>query len=142
MGGGRQGGGCQGQGGDNRHPCIKALMDPYLANNTGWLNITHLLDAANKQYEDLPKLPNYTNPQGYSSICWNWVLGHCGCERACIFHCGQVKREDMSDMFADMVCDVIGKGVVQLMNDGGGNVPQPPPNKKQKVAQDTPQPEE
>jgi hypothetical protein len=48
MGGGRQGGGRQGQGGDNRHPRIKALMDPYLANNTRWLNITCLLDAANK----------------------------------------------------------------------------------------------
>jgi hypothetical protein len=45
-------------------------------------------------------------------------------------------------MFEDMVCDVIGKGVVQLMNNGGGNTPQPPPNKKQKVAQDMPQPEE
>jgi hypothetical protein len=48
MGGGRQGGGHQGQRGDNRHPRIKALMDPYLANNTGWLNITCLLDGANK----------------------------------------------------------------------------------------------
>ncbi len=48
----------------------------------------------------------------------------------------------MLDTFADMVCDVIGKGVVQLMNNGGGNAPQPPPNKKQKVAQDMPQPEE
>jgi hypothetical protein len=34
-GGGRQGSGCQGQGGDNRHPIIKALMDPYQAVNTG-----------------------------------------------------------------------------------------------------------
>jgi hypothetical protein len=143
MGGGRQGGGCQGQGGDNRHPHIKALMDPFLANNTGGrLNITCLLDAANKQYEDLPKLPNYTNPQGPSSTCWNWVLGRWGYGRACIFCCGHVKQENMSDMFADAVCDVIGKGVVQLMNNGGGNTPQPPPNKKQKVAQDTPQPEE
>jgi hypothetical protein len=32
-GGGQQGSGRQGQGGDNRHPRIKALMDPYLAIN-------------------------------------------------------------------------------------------------------------
>ncbi len=117
-------------------------MDPYLANNTGRLNITRLLDAANKRCKDLTKLPNYMNPQGCSSICWNWVLRHCEYGRACIFHCGHVKQEDMLDMFADVVCDVIGKGVVQLMNNGGGNAPQPPPNKKQKVTQDTPQLEE
>ncbi len=46
------------------------------------------------------------------------------------------------DTFADVVCDVISKGVVQLMNNGGGNEPQPPPNKKPKLGTDMPQQEE
>jgi hypothetical protein len=53
-----------------------------------------------------------------------------------MFRRGHMKWEDMSDTLADAVCDVIGKGVVQLINNGGGNAPQPLPNKKQKVAQD------
>ncbi len=65
----------QNQGGDRRHPCIKALMDPYLAVNTDRINMTWLLEAAIKRYEDLPTLPNYTNLQVRSSICSNWVLG-------------------------------------------------------------------
>ncbi len=117
-------------------------MELYLPINTGRLNITHLLNPANKCYEDLPTLPNYTNSQWRSSICWNWVLGHCGYGRACIFRCENVKREDITEMFANVVCDVIGKGVVQLMNNGGAKAPQPPPNKKPKVALETPQPEE
>ncbi len=141
-GGGQQGSGHQGQRGDNGHPRIKALMDLYLAVNTGQLNITRLLNAVNKRYEDLPTLPNYTNLQRHSSICWNWVLGCCGYGRACIFQCGQVKQDDILDTFVDAVYDVIGKGVVQLINNGGGNVPQPPPNKKPKLGTDMPQPEE
>ncbi len=142
MGGGQQGIERQGQGGDNRHPRIKALMYPYLAVTTGRLNITCILDVANKRYKDLLTLPNYTNLQGRSSICWNWVLGRCGYGRACIFRRGHVKRYDISETFADAVCDVISKGVVQLMNNGGGNAPQPPPHKKPKLGTDTPQPEE
>jgi hypothetical protein len=53
-----------------------------------------------------------------------------------------VKQDDIMDMFANAVCEVIGKVVVQPMNNGGANPPQPPPNKKPKVASKTPQPEE
>jgi hypothetical protein len=134
MGGGCQAGGHQGQGGDTRHPHIKALMDLYLAVNTVGLNITRLLDAANKRYQDLPNLPNYTNPQGHTSICWSCVLGCCKYGRAYIFCHGHVKQDKITDTFADAVCDVIGKGVGQLTNNRGANAPQPLPNKKPKVA--------
>jgi hypothetical protein len=116
-------------------------MDRYLAVNTGRLNITRLLDVAKKHYKDLPTLPNYANLQGCSSICWNWVLGCCRYVRACIFQHGHVKGDNFLDTFADTLC-VNSKGVVQLMNNGGGNVPQPPPNKKPKLGSDTPQQEE
>ncbi len=134
---GKQTGGQQQQGGDSRHPCIKALMDPYLAVNSGQLNITHLFDVASKLFEDLQTLLNYTNLQGWSSICCNWILGRCGYGRACMFWHGHVKHEDVTDAFADSVCDVIGKSVVHLMNNGGTNAPPPPDAKKQKVTVET-----
>ncbi len=131
------GGKQQNQGGDSHHPCIKALMDPYLSINTGRLNMTQLLEAANKRYEDLPILPNYTHPQGRSSICWNWVLGRCNYGQGCVFQCGQDKCEDVMDMFADTVCYVLGKGVLHLIYNSSTNAPPPRAVNKQKVAAET-----
>ena len=54
-----------------------------------------------------------------------------------MFWHGHVKHEDVTDAFADSVCDVIGKSVVHLMNNGGTNAPPPPDAKKQKVTVET-----
>ncbi len=43
----------------------------------------------------------------------------------------------MTDAFADAVCDILGKGVLHLMNNGSTNAHPPPAAKKQKVAMET-----
>ncbi len=50
-----------------------------------------------------------------------------------MFWCSHIKHEDITDAFADAVCDVIGKGVIHLMKNGSINTPLPPAAKKQKV---------
>jgi hypothetical protein len=70
VGGSRPTGGRQQQSNNIRHPCHKALMDPYLGINSNRINIS-LLEVLNKKYEDLPMIPNYITQQGRIAICWN-----------------------------------------------------------------------
>ncbi len=69
-------------------------------------------------------------PQGWSTICWNSVLGQCTFGWNCIFHHGHVKPDKISQKFADGVCNVIAKGVLHLWKNNGGTSPLPAKNRK------------
>ena len=104
---------------DERHPKIAALMDPYLkkletANE--YLQIGKVLDAAGKRMTDLPtNIPTFVNKEGRPhNLCWTFILGRCTFGR-CRFYRGHASRAQITNEFADLVCDVIGKGVTSLL---------------------------
>jgi hypothetical protein len=117
---------------DKHHPWIKinSLMDPYLAVQNNRVNINKILAAANKCYKDLPTITKYMTPQGGSAIFWNSVLGQCTFGWNCVFCCGHVKPDKISQELADGVCNVIAKGILHLCKNNGGTVPLPAANKK------------
>jgi hypothetical protein len=94
------------------------------------VNINKILATANKHYEDLPTILKNMTPQGQSTICWNSVLGQCTFGQNCVFRCGQLKPDKISQEFVDGVCDVIAKGVMHLCKNNGGTAPLPAANKK------------
>jgi hypothetical protein len=116
-----------------RHPKIKALMDPLLAKDFCIL-VKTLCQACNTPMYKLPGLPKYRDSTGQSTICWNNLLKGCGwseCPLKCIG--GHVPHEDITNSFADAVCDKLGKGVTYLINNHR-TLYKPPPAKKTKTA--------
>lgn len=92
------------------------------------IKLGSILDGANRRIHDLPKLP--TGPGGeMRPICWAWVLGRCTFP-SCRFigEGGHVKRELMTDAFADTVVTMLTPGVefcVREMAARGGNAGSP-----------------
>ena len=97
---------------DIRHPKIKAMMDPYLAKNNNYINLSGILTASNKRITDLPTLPSYTTLTGSLGICWNTILGRCFKGKRCRYNKGHVQKADMTDEFADAVTNCIRKGAL------------------------------
>jgi hypothetical protein len=98
---------------DIRHPKIKLLMDPYLKRYNNFVGLlSNILTAWGRRLTDLPTLPNYCHPTGQSFLCWNSVLGKCFQGLQCKYSKGHVKKEDITDAFAEAVSDCISKGVL------------------------------
>ncbi len=103
-------------------------MQGYLERTNGRVHLAEILAAAGKGQTDLPTLPKYVHPTGRPFLCWSSVLGQCTF-RDCRFRKegGHPLPGDVTDIFADRVIDVIGKGVVTANGHTGGS-----PTKKQK----------
>ncbi len=109
------------------HPCklwnskIEALIDPVLAREGNCFAIQDILRGGNVSINDLPRLPKYQDSSGWSTICWTNVL----CRRTykdCPFkpQGGHVAGDDITDGFADAVCDKLGKGDMYVMSQEHG----------------------
>jgi len=97
---------------DTRHPRIAGMMAPYIAaKGTTRINLTEILDAANKRVTDLPQLP--IGPGGVlRPVCWGHVLGRCTFG-LCRFkqQGGHVERSVITDEFAETVVTMLKPGI-------------------------------
>jgi hypothetical protein len=94
---------------DERHPKIVAMMADYISTRGTRVQLTEILDAANKRITDLPTLPEYME-NGKPYICWAHILGRCSYPN-CAFRKGHVPRKKISDSFADDVVAILTSGV-------------------------------
>jgi hypothetical protein len=94
---------------DNRHPKIVAMMADYIATQGLRVQLTEILDAANKQITDLPTIPEYVE-NGRPVVCWAHMLGKCSFKN-CAFCKGHVLRENIPEKFADEVVAMLTPGV-------------------------------
>jgi hypothetical protein len=100
---------------DARHPKIKALIDPLLAKDNR-IPVKAICQASGVQLYDMPGLQKYRNSTGRSTICWNNVLKGCGWTECPLRKFGgHVPWEEITDGFANAICDKLGKGVLYLM---------------------------
>jgi hypothetical protein len=104
-----------------RHTKIKALIDPVLARGGNRFAIRDILRGGNVSINDLPRLPKYQESSGWSTICRTNVLRGCT-YKDCPFkpQGGHVARDDITDGFADAVCDKLGKGVMYVIGQEQG----------------------
>ncbi len=77
--------------------------------------------GGNVSINDLPRLPKYQESSRWLTICWTNVLRGCT-YKDCPFkpQGGHVARDDITDGFADAVCDKLGKGVMYVMSQEQG----------------------
>jgi hypothetical protein len=100
---------------DARHPKIKALIDPLLAKDNR-IPVKAICQASRVQLYDMPGLQKYRDSTGRSTICWNSVLKGCGWTKCPLRKVGgHVPREEITDGFANAICNKLGKGVLYLM---------------------------
>ena len=119
---------------DARHPKIKALLDPLLAKDNR-ISVKTICHASGVQIYDMPGLQKYRDSNGRSTICWNNVLKGCGWTECPLKRVGgHVPREEITDGFADAVCDKIGKGVTYLMTNHRSQYDGPSPKKPKTTA--------
>jgi hypothetical protein len=84
-------------------------MDPLLAKDFCIL-VKTLCQACSTPMYELPGLPKYRDSTGQSTICWNNLLKGCGLSECPLKRIGShVPREDITDSFADAVCDKLDK---------------------------------
>ncbi len=94
---------------DDRHPKIVTMMADYIAARGARVQLTKILDAANKRITDLPTLPEYMK-NGCPFICWAHMLGCCGFPN-CAFRKGHIPRANITEQFADKVVATLTPGV-------------------------------
>ncbi len=84
-------------------------MADYVATRGLRVQLTEILDAANKRITDLPTIPEYVE-NGWPVVCWVHILGKCTLQN-CAFCKGHVPRENIPDKFADEVVAMLTPGV-------------------------------
>jgi len=120
-----------------RHPKKKALLDPLLAKDNR-IPVKAICQASGVQIYDMPGLQKYRDSTRRSTICWNNVLKGCGWTECPLKRIGgHVPREEITDGFADAVCDKLGKGVLYLMNNNRSPYEGPSPKKPKPAAATT-----
>jgi hypothetical protein len=85
------------------------MMADYVATRGLRVQLTEILDAANKRITDLPTIPEYVE-NGRPVVCWAHILGKCTFQN-CAFCKGHVPRENIPDKFADEVVAMLTPGV-------------------------------
>jgi hypothetical protein len=85
------------------------MMADYLSTRGTRVQLTEILDAANKRITDLPTLPDYME-NGKPFICWAHILGHCSYPN-CAFLKGHVPKDKITEKFADEVVAILNSGV-------------------------------
>ena len=119
---------------DARHPKIKALLDPLLAKDNR-ISVKTICQASGVQIYDMPGLQKYRDTSGRSTICWNNVLKGCSWTECPLKRIGgHVPREEITDGFADAICDKLGKGVTYLMHNHRCQYDGPSPKKLKTTA--------
>jgi hypothetical protein len=94
---------------DDRHPKIVTMMADYIPARGARVQLTEILDAANKRITDLPTLPDYME-NGRPFICWAHMLGRCSFPN-CAFRMGHIPREHITKKFADDIVAILTPGV-------------------------------
>ena len=90
------------------HPHIKQKMSAFHNQFEGRIDMRPILGAGNIAYNDLPE-----HPTARHRLCWQHVLGRCKFQDGC--HFDHVDGNVIPDQFAKNVCEVIGRGVAQLL---------------------------
>lgn len=100
------------------------IMNPYLEQTNGKLNLPAILEAGNITLDNLPRLSKFYNATtGKSGICWSHVLGPCHFpDRYFARKGGHPTREDYTDQFADNVVAIVGPAVAARMQNMAHNV--------------------
>ncbi len=101
------------------------MMAEYVAAKGLRIQLTEILDAANKRITDLPTIPAYV-ANGRPFVCWAHILGRC-IFLNCQFKNGHVPRSAIPDSFADEVVVMLTPGVRQCV-DAGKNLGGSPKN--------------
>jgi hypothetical protein len=79
---------------------------------------------------DLPGLAKFRDSTGHSTNCWNNILKGCGWSKCPLKHVGgHVPREELTDGFAEAVCNKLGKGVTYLIHNHRSPYESPQPKK-------------
>jgi hypothetical protein len=114
---------------DARHPKIKALIDPLLAKDNQ-ISVKAICRACGIPMYNLPGLAKYRDSTGHSTICWNNVLMGCGWSECPLKRIGShVPCKELTNGFAEAVCDKLGKGVTYLIHNHGSQYESPQPKK-------------
>ncbi len=114
---------------DARHPKIKALIDPLLPKDNQ-ISVKAICWACGVPMYNLQGLAKYRDSTGRSTICWNNVLKGYSWSKCPLKHIGgHVPREELTDGFAEAVCDKLGKGVTYLIHNHQSPYELPQPKK-------------
>ncbi len=96
---------------------IVAMMADYIVTRGLRVQLTEILDAANKRITDLPTILEYVE-NGRPVVCWAHILGKCSFQN-CAFRKGHVLRENIPEKFADKVVAMLTPGVTTLLTPEG-----------------------
>ncbi len=94
---------------DKCHPKIVAMMADYVLARGLRVQLTEILDAANKRITNLPTIPEYA-ANGRPFVCWAHMLGRCSFPN-CAFRKGHIPRDNIPDAFVDEVVAMLTPGV-------------------------------
>ena len=112
MQGGFGGGSGRGLGeNEHRNPILVNYMAPWKEKFGSVLKLTQVLQAANKRYEDLPKLTGFAK-NGKTALCYNHCLLGCWRGKKCKF--GHPTKDQVDDDFARTLCQVIDPGIAHI----------------------------
>ena len=95
------------------------MMADYVARKGTSVQLTEILDAANKRITDLPTIPEFIQ-NGRPLVCWSYVLGRCTFHNFS-FLCGHVPKENIPDAFVDKVINMLTLGVTHCIRGEGGS---------------------
>ena len=104
---------------DKHHPKIVVMMADYITQCGTRVQLTEILDAANKRITDLPTFPEYVH-NGRPFVCWVFILVRCTF-RNCAFWRGHVTKEKIPDTFAEEVVAMLTPGVEYCSRTGEGS---------------------
>ena len=94
-------------------------MADYIAQRGTRVQLTEILDAANKRITDKPTIPDYVH-NGRPFVCWAFILGRCTF-RNCAFQRGHVTKDKIPDSFAEEVVAMLTPGVEYCSRTGEGS---------------------
>ncbi len=98
---------------DQCHPKIVGMMAEYVAARGMRIQLTVILDAANKCITDLPTIPDYI-VNGCLTVCWVYTLGRCTFHN-CAFKQGHIPWDKIPNKFAEEVAAMLAPGVAQVI---------------------------
>jgi hypothetical protein len=88
-------------------------MAEYLAARGMRIQLTEILDAANKRITDLPTIPDYV-VNGCPTVCWAYILSHCTFHN-CAFKPGHIPWDKIPNNFVEEVVAMLAPGVAQVI---------------------------
>lgn len=114
------------------HPVLRGHLSHYHSRFRGSMRFGKVLKAANVTWDELPKLPGYTDDRGKNQLCFNHICGRCTF-RPCRLRKGHVPKEKIPDAWAEGLWKQIEPGIRYTLQATAPSSESESPGKKQKM---------